>query len=246
MSGAAHPSFIKTATKLDEIIRGLERRLGVAHKKSSLDELLNKVRKEKNKLKRDEKKKKQATLLAKNKENDFNNALSDFDKLELRVGEFGKVWPHPESEKLYCEELNFGKLGKRSIASGFQKHIPQEKMTGKTVVFMNLKVKKLAGFPSHGMILCSSRKQEDSPETDEYDLSRPDPKSDTGERVFLEGCSPNTVEESIQKPCSSKVLDRVIKRLKTNKEGFYIYNGKKLMTKSGILLKSRLKNATVG
>lgn len=51
---------------------------------------------------------------------------------------------HPESEKLYCEEINIG--GEvRQIASGLQAFVPIEDMSGLVLVLTNLKGRKLAG-----------------------------------------------------------------------------------------------------
>jgi tRNA-binding EMAP/Myf-like protein len=37
--------------------------------------------------------------------------------MDIRVGKITKVWKHPDSEKLYCEEIDIGGET-RSIASG--------------------------------------------------------------------------------------------------------------------------------
>ena len=46
--------------------------------------------------------------------------LADFYKLDIRVGHIKKVWPHPDSSKLYCEEIDVGEAEPRQIASGEQ------------------------------------------------------------------------------------------------------------------------------
>jgi aminoacyl tRNA synthase complex-interacting multifunctional protein 1 len=38
--------------------------------------------------------------------------------MDIRVGKIVKVWKHPESEKLYCEEVDMGNGEIRKIASG--------------------------------------------------------------------------------------------------------------------------------
>ena len=38
--------------------------------------------------------------------------------IDIRVGEFKKVWKHPESDKLWCEEVFLGGDEVRNIASG--------------------------------------------------------------------------------------------------------------------------------
>jgi tRNA-binding EMAP/Myf-like protein len=47
--------------------------------------------------------------------------LTDVSALEIRVGFINKAWKHPESEKLWCEEIDVGEeAGPRQIASGLQ------------------------------------------------------------------------------------------------------------------------------
>ena len=80
-------------------------------------------------------------------------------RLALVVGKIVEVWPHPDSEKLFCEKIDCGEAfgGVREVASGLQKHYTVEQMKDRVVlVAANLKAKKLGGFPSHGMVLCAS------------------------------------------------------------------------------------------
>lgn len=82
-----------------------------------------------------------------------------FDKCDIRVGKIVECEKHPESEKLYIEKVDLGEeTGPRTIGSGLQKFVTMEEMMdGRFVlVFANLKAKKLAGVPSHGMVLCAS------------------------------------------------------------------------------------------
>ena len=161
--------------------------------------------------------------------------------MELRIGSINKVWKHPDSVKLYCEEIDI-KTEVRSIASGLQAFVPEEDMTGKVLVFSNLKVKKLAGFPSHGMVVCASIKND---EQENVELCRPADGSEIGDRVYLEGEEARFKEDEYLSPVSSKVLTRVFKLLKTDAEGNICYNDIKLVTKAGPLKTSNLKNAVV-
>ncbi len=80
-------------------------------------------------------------------------------RLALVVGKIVDVWPHPDSDKLFCEKIDCGEAfgGVREVASGLQKHYTVEQMKDRVVlVAANLKAKKLGGFPSHGMVLCAS------------------------------------------------------------------------------------------
>ena len=44
--------------------------------------------------------------------------VSDIGQMDIRVGKIVKVWKHPDSEKLYCEEIDVGNGEIRKIASG--------------------------------------------------------------------------------------------------------------------------------
>merc|ERR1712194_235309 len=69
----------------------------------------------------------------------------------------GKVWAHPDSDKLFCEEIDCGESEVRQIGSGLRAFYKAEEFEGRMcVVVANLKPKKLAGFPSNGMVLCAS------------------------------------------------------------------------------------------
>ena len=164
-------------------------------------------------------------------------AFDDFRRCDLRVGEFTKVWKHPESDYLYCEEINI-KREIRQIASGLQGDVPIESMSGKIIVFSNLKVKKLGGFPSNGMLLCSNLNLK------EFELLRPLESSEAGERVYLDGKEAEYPDEP-EKQLQSKVLDRVLNHFKTDSEGYPVYMGVRLRTKAGYLKPSKNKNGNV-
>lgn len=168
-------------------------------------------------------------------------ALEDFTKCEFRIGDLLEVWKHPDSEKLYCEKINLGKEV-REIASGLQKFIPIEGMTGKVVVFYNLKVKKLGGFPSHGMVMCATDKKVEGEE--KVELVRPLDDTEIGERLFLEGQQEHFPDVAVD-ACSSKVLERVCDKFKTDADGNIVYNGIKVCTRSGPLKVASLKLANV-
>ena len=86
-------------------------------------------------------------------------------RLALVVGKIVEVWPHPDSDKLFCEKIDCGEKfgGIRSIASGLQPFYAKEDLLDRVVlVAANLKAKKLGGFPSQGMVLCASNAAHDA------------------------------------------------------------------------------------
>jgi methionine--tRNA ligase beta chain len=79
-----------------------------------------------------------------------------FTKLDLRVGKIVKVWEHPDSEKLWCEEIDVGEDKPRQIVSGLRAWYTKEQMLGKRLIAVcNLKTAKLGGVPSAGMVMCA-------------------------------------------------------------------------------------------
>ena len=75
----------------------------------------------------------------------------------MRVGKIKECKKHPESEKLYIEQIDCGEGRLRTIGSGLQAHCTMEEMLeGEIIVFANLKPKKLGGVPSEGMVLCAN------------------------------------------------------------------------------------------
>ncbi len=79
----------------------------------------------------------------------------DFAKLELRVGEVIACEEVPKSKKLLKETVKIGSE-ERTILSGIKQWYKPEEMVGKKVlVLCNLAPRKIAGFESEGMLLCS-------------------------------------------------------------------------------------------
>jgi aminoacyl tRNA synthase complex-interacting multifunctional protein 1 len=108
------------------------------------------------------------------------SALSEMD---FGVGRIVEAWPHPESDKLWCEKIAFGSgEAVREIASGLRAYFTQEQMVGQRVVVVrNLKSRKLAGFASNGMVLCATTAE------GKVEFVEPPEGAALGERVSFEG-----------------------------------------------------------
>ena len=123
-----------------------------------------------------------------------------FALLDVRVGKILEAWPHPDSEKLWCEKIDVGEEEPREIASGIRAYYEsKEELEGKAVlVVCNLKPAKLGGFPSNGMVLCGSSENKAVVE-----FVEPPPEAVPGERVVCEGwempepASPNQVRAGV-------------------------------------------------
>lgn len=69
--------------------------------------------------------------------------------MDIKVGKIIEVWPHPDSDTLYCEKIDLGGGDIRQVASGLQKFIKIEELKDAMVVVLcNLKPRKLANFES--------------------------------------------------------------------------------------------------
>merc|ERR1719387_175245 len=114
-------------------------------------------------------------------------APAPFAKLDVRVGRIVEAWPHPDSEKLWCERIDVGEEEPREIASGLRAYYPSvEDLTGrKVLVVCNLKPAKLGGFASNGMVLCASNEDRST-----VAFVEPPEAAEPGERVLSEGSEP--------------------------------------------------------
>eukprot|EP00291_Cryptomonas_curvata_P026999 CAMPEP_0172177892 /NCGR_PEP_ID=MMETSP1050-20130122/15714_1 /TAXON_ID=233186 /ORGANISM="Cryptomonas curvata, Strain CCAP979/52" /LENGTH=258 /DNA_ID=CAMNT_0012850513 /DNA_START=16 /DNA_END=789 /DNA_ORIENTATION=+ len=153
---------------------------------------------------------------------------AEFTKLELKVGVLTKTWAHPESEKLFCEEIDVGEAAPRSVASGLRAFYTLEQFCPgkKVVVVTNLKPAKMAGFESQGMVMAAT-----TADHSQVKLLEPPADAKVGERVYLEGVSgeaynPNQVQKK-------KVLPAVLADLKTDGSCVACWQGRPLLTSAG-------------
>ena len=80
-------------------------------------------------------------------------------KVDIRVGKVINIEPNPVGDKLYNEEIDIGNGETRKIASGLRGLVDINDLKDSlVVVIVNLKKRNLKGWPSHGMILCTSAK----------------------------------------------------------------------------------------
>lgn len=80
--------------------------------------------------------------------------ITDFLKIELRVGTIEECHSIEKSDKLYRLVVNFGEFGLRQILSGIKQSFKPEDLIGRQAVFVfNLKERAMMGLKSQGMIL---------------------------------------------------------------------------------------------
>jgi len=148
--------------------------------------------------------------------------------LNIIVGTILKAWPHPESDKLWCESIDVGEAEPRQIASGLRAFYPDEKdfTNRKVLVLANLKARKLAGFPSNGMVLCASN-------ADHTKVTFADVPAGAvnGERVSFEGFEGDAATPAQME--KKKVCEKVFPGLVVGEDGTCAYNGVPFKTSAG-------------
>lgn len=82
--------------------------------------------------------------------------IDDFSKVELKVGTIIECEKHPKADRLLVEKIDMGEEI-RQVVSGIANTYKPEELIGKQVIVVtNLKLVKLRGVDSNGMILCAS------------------------------------------------------------------------------------------
>ncbi len=80
--------------------------------------------------------------------------ISDFAKVEMRVGTIKECVPVEGSEKLLKLKVDFGGFGERQILSGIAKWYQPAELVEQQVLFVvNLAPRKMMGLESQGMIM---------------------------------------------------------------------------------------------
>lgn len=120
-----------------------------------------------------------------------------------------------QSEKLYNEKVDIGFGEVRDIGSGLQKSIPIEGMQdAMCIVICNLKPRNLAGWKSHGMVLCGETEDQSTVE-----LLKPPPGSQPGDPVSFDGYP----REPLMNPPKKNPWDLVAPCLKVNDQSHACY-----------------------
>ena len=90
--------------------------------------------------------------------------ITDFTKVELRVGEVLTASRIPKSDKLLLLSVDVGEAQPRTILAGIAEHYEPESMVGRKIaVVANLKPRKMRGHESQGMLLAASVGDGDRP-----------------------------------------------------------------------------------
>jgi methionyl-tRNA synthetase len=90
--------------------------------------------------------------------------ITDFSKIDLRVGEVRSAERIPKADKLLLLTVDIGEEKPRQILAGIAQYYEPEQLLGrKIVVVANLKPRKLRGYESQGMLLAASVGEEGKP-----------------------------------------------------------------------------------
>jgi len=149
----------------------------------------------------------------------------EISSAEIRIGKVLRAYKHEQADNLFVEEIDLAENEPRTICSGLVKHgFNISDLVDKYVlVFCNLKPKDSVGIKSNGMVLCATNNENGKVELVKVPLN---PK--IGERVNFEG-----YEGEFEKQLNSKKLPKILKELKTNKEGIVCFKDGKAKISSG-------------
>ncbi|MFN2514994.1 MAG: methionine--tRNA ligase [Pyrinomonadaceae bacterium] len=90
--------------------------------------------------------------------------ITDFTKVDLRVGEVLTAERIPKADKLLLLTVDIGETKPRQILAGIAQYYEPEQMLGRKIaVVSNLKPRKLRGYESQGMLLAASVGDEGKP-----------------------------------------------------------------------------------
>ena len=174
----------------------------------------------------------------KNKKNEKKDDLHPMSKVDIRVGKVVSIEPNPEGDKLYNEEIDIGNGEIRKIASGLRGRVDINDLKDSLVVVIaNLKKRNLRGWPSHGMILCTSDKD------GKVEPLRPPEGSQAGDLVMI-GNLPR--EPATDKHCP---WEDVCKKLFVNDKKEATYKDEKdefvWHTEKGNIVSPTIANGTI-
>ncbi len=86
--------------------------------------------------------------------------FSDFEKIQLVVGEIVDVEKHSNADKLLVLQLDAGSKGRKQIVSGIAEFYTKEELVGRKVIFVNnFNEREIRGIVSEGMILTTGEKE---------------------------------------------------------------------------------------
>lgn len=166
-------------------------------------------------------------------------------RLELRVGRILSVDLHPNSDRLFVEQINLGEAAPRTILSGLRGLLHQEQLIGQLcVVAVNLKPMTLRGVASNGMVLTAEHKEG---ETVRVELIQPPSESKPGDLITVASFPhPSVPVPQLDSGKKEKELfEALLKDLHVSSHGVVQYQTIPLMTEDGPLTAATLTDCPV-
>ena len=159
-------------------------------------------------------------------------------KVDIKVGKIVDIQPNTEGDKLFNEQIDIGNGEIRKIASGLRGRVDINDLKDSLVVcILNLKERNLKGWPSHGMILCTTGKD------GKIEPLRPPEGSSPGDEVFIGDLPRDPVPD---KKCP---WDKVCKNIFVNDKKLAVYkddNGELIWhTQKGNIISPTISDGTI-
>lgn len=170
------------------------------------------------------------------------NTAPPFCRVDLRVGRITKVWEHPDSESLFCEEIDIGEDAPRQVASGLRKYCKLEDLQDRMVlVVLNLQPRKMAGFPSNGMVMAAK-----SADGTIVELINVPATAKPGDIVKVKSLPDATPDKKIKiKSNGNDPWSQIVGSLKISDDCTATYNGEALQVNGESLTVSSLTNVQI-
>lgn len=89
-------------------------------------------------------------------------SYDQFAALDMRVGTIQEVVRHPDADRLYIAQVDFGgEVGVKQTVTSLVPHYTEDELHGRTVIgLVNLKPTRMRGERSECMLLCAETEDE--------------------------------------------------------------------------------------
>ncbi len=167
-------------------------------------------------------------MILKKIEDDFTLVKeSPIKSFDLKLGQIKEVENHPEADKLFVTQIDFGSE-QRQIVAGLKNYYTKEELINmKVVVICNLKPAKLRGVDSNGMILAA--------EDNENNVGVITCDGEIGNNVIPQGETPNDSFEEMNFKKFSKI------KLKSTGDNILFEESKLFIDKNPIYADKKIK-----
>ncbi|KAH0795769.1 TRNA binding domain containing protein [Histomonas meleagridis] len=161
-----------------------------------------------------------------------------FQMIDVRVSRIVKIWPHPDADTLYCEEIDIGDGVIKRVITGVRNYIPIEEMENRlVVVFTNIKPGKIRGQPSEAMVFAGS-----NADHSKVELLTPPADTPVGTRVLCGDFVNPEIKPSVDSKGKWWKAVSANNQLTINADGQACYKGVPLRVPQGNITVATLTN----